>query len=131
MPANVNEERREIVKAFGAEAIFTSALEGSDGAIREAHRMKEAAPGVYFMPDQYNNPFNWRSHFDTTGPEIVDQTHGEVTHFVAGGWASGPPMGGGGLLQRPKSRGPGVAAPAPPGVPRPAGANPTTGPDVP
>src|SRR5438552_405242 len=58
MPANVNEERREIVKAFGAEAIFTPALEGSDGAIREAHRIKESAPGVYFMPDQYNNPFN-------------------------------------------------------------------------
>src|SRR5438552_655504 len=91
MPANVNEERREIVNAFGAEAIFTPALEGSDGAIREAHRMKEAAPGVYFMPDQYNNPFNWRSHFDTTGPEIVDQTHGEITHFVAGRGATGTP----------------------------------------
>src|SRR2546423_15724322 len=83
MPANVNEERREIVNAFGAEAIFTSALEGSDGAIREAHRMKEAAPGVYFMPDQYNNPFNWRSHFDTNGPEIVGQNHREITLFVA------------------------------------------------
>src|SRR5205823_13140374 len=45
MPANVNEERREIVRAFGAEAIFTSALEGSDGAIREAHRMKAESPG--------------------------------------------------------------------------------------
>src|SRR6266480_3842088 len=75
MPANVNEERREIVKAFGAEAIFTPALEGSDGAIREAHRIKESAPGVYYMPDQYNNPFNWRAHFDTTGPEILDQAH--------------------------------------------------------
>src|SRR2546430_13627077 len=102
MPANVNEERREIVKAFGAEAIFTSALEGSDGAIREAHRMKDAAPGVYFMPDQYNNPFNWRSHFDTTGPEILDQTHGEVTHVVAGVGGPPPPTGVGGVLKPPK-----------------------------
>ena len=100
MPANVNEERREIVKAFGAEAIFTSALEGSDGAIREAHRMKDAAPGVYFMPDQYNNPFNWRSHFDTTGPEILDQTHGEVTHVVAGLGTTGTLMGVGRFLKR-------------------------------
>ena len=67
MPENVNEERREIVKAFGAEVIFTPALEGSDGAIREAHRIREEDPGAYFMPDQYNNPFNWRAHFDTTG----------------------------------------------------------------
>src|SRR2546423_13209366 len=100
MPANVNEERREIVNAFGAEAIFTSALEGSDGAIREAHRIRESAPGVYFMPDQYNNPFNWRSHFDTTGPEILDQTHGEVTHFVAGIGTSGTLMGAGRFLKR-------------------------------
>src|SRR5256885_4174054 len=95
MPANVNEERREIVNAFGAEAIFTPALEGSDGAIREAHRIKESAPGVYYMPDQYNNPFNWRAHFDTTGPEILDQTPGEVTHFVAGPRPPGNVIGGG------------------------------------
>jgi S-sulfo-L-cysteine synthase (O-acetyl-L-serine-dependent) len=100
MPANVNEERREIVKAFGAEPIFTPALEGSDGAIREAHRIKKAAPGVYFMPDQYNNPFNWRAHFDTTGPEILDQTHGEVTHFIGGIGTSGTLMGVGRFLKR-------------------------------
>src|SRR3989441_2311724 len=113
MPANVNEERREIVKAFGAEAIFTPALEGSDGAIREAHRIKESAPGVYFMPDQYNNPFNWRAHFDTTGPEILDQTHGEVTHVVAGLGTTRTPMGGGGFLQRnnPGGRVSGAGAP--------------------
>lgn len=100
MPANVNEERREIVNAFGAEAIFTPALEGSDGAIREAHRLREESPGVYFMPDQYNNPFNWRSHFDTTGPEIVHQTNGEVTHFIAGIGTSGTLMGTGRFLKR-------------------------------
>jgi len=100
MPANVNEERREIVRAFGAEAIFTSALEGSDGAIREAHRMKAESPGTYFMPDQYNNAFNWRAHFDTTGPEILDQTRGEVTHFIAGIGTSGTLMGAGRFLKR-------------------------------
>src|SRR5919108_2754806 len=93
MPANVNEERREIVRAFGAEAIFTPALEGSDGAIREAHRMKEEAPGVYYMPDQYNNPFNWRSQTSRPSPLILDQTHGEVTHFIAGIGTSGTLMG--------------------------------------
>src|SRR5207237_8295050 len=62
--------------------------------------MKDAAPGVYFMPDQYNNPFNWRSHFDTTGPEILDQTHGEVTHFVAGLGTTGTLMGAGRFLKR-------------------------------
>src|SRR5216683_1603367 len=79
MPANVNEERREIVKAFGAEAIFTPALEGSDGAIREAHRIKESSPGVYFM---------------------LDQAHGEVTHFIAGIGTSGTLMGVGRFLKR-------------------------------
>jgi cysteine synthase B len=100
MPANVNEERREIVGAFGAEVIFTPALEGSDGAIREAHRLREESPGVYFMPDQYNNPFNWRAHFDGTGPEIVHQTNGEVTHFIAGIGTSGTLMGTGRFLKR-------------------------------
>jgi cysteine synthase B len=100
MPANVNEERREIVNAFGAEGLFTPALEGSDGAIREAHRLREESPGVYFMPDQYNNPFNWRAHFDTTGPEIVRQTNGEVTHFIAGIGTSGTLMGTGRFLKR-------------------------------
>src|SRR5437588_9439939 len=100
MPANVNDERREIVRAFGAQAIFTPALEGSDGAIREAHRIKESAPGVYFMPDQYNNPFNCLAHCDTTGPEVIDKTHGEVTHFVAGLGTAGTLMGAGRFLKR-------------------------------
>lgn len=62
--------------------------------------MKEASPGVYYMPDQYNNPFNWRAHFDTTGPEILDQTHGEITHFIAGIGTSGTLMGAGRFLKR-------------------------------
>ena len=100
MPENVNQERREIVKAFGAEIIFTPALEGSDGAILKAHQIHAGAPGVYYMPDQYNNPFNWRAHFDTTGPEILQQTHGEVTHLVAGLGTSGTLMGTGRFLKR-------------------------------
>jgi cysteine synthase B len=100
MPENVTEERKEIVKAFGSEVVYTPALEGSDGAIREAHRIRDEAPGVYFMPDQYNNPFNWRAHFDTTGPEIVDQTHGEVTHFIAGLGTTGTLIGVGRFLKR-------------------------------
>src|SRR2546423_104399 len=87
MPANVNEERREIVKAFGAEAIFTPALEGSDGAIVEAHRMREDAPGVYFMPDQYNNPFNWRTRFATIGPGNPDHAHAAIATCARGSTA--------------------------------------------
>jgi cysteine synthase B len=100
MPENVTEERKQIVHAFGAEIVLTPAMEGSDGAIREAHRIHEESPGVYYMPDQYNNPFNWRAHFDTTGPEILDQTRGEITHFVAGIGTSGTLTGVGRFLKR-------------------------------
>ncbi len=102
MPANVSAERKQIVTAFGAEIVFSPALEGSDGAIREAHRLREESPGVYFMPDQYNNRFNVLSHFDTTGPEILDQTHGEVTHLIAGIGTTGTLMGAGRFLKRNK-----------------------------
>jgi cysteine synthase B len=100
MPENVTEERKEMVKAFGVEVVYTPALEGSDGAIREAHRIHSESPGVYYMPDQYNNPFNWRAHFDTTGPEILDQTHGEITHFIAGLGTTGTVIGVGRFLKR-------------------------------
>jgi|SRR6266540_579225 len=73
-----------ILRAFGAEIIPTDPLEGSDGAIRKARAMAAEEPGKYFYPDQYSNPANWRAHFDTTGPEIWEQTRGELTHFVAG-----------------------------------------------
>jgi len=100
MPATVSAERKQIVTAFGAEIVLSPALEMSDGAIREAHRLHDESPGVYFMPDQYNNPFNSLAHFDTTGPEILDQTHGEVTHFIAGIGTSGTLMGAGRFLKR-------------------------------
>src|SRR6476660_4415706 len=73
-----------ILQAFGAEVLRTDPLEGTDGAIRKARAMAAAEPEKYFYPDQYSNPANWRAHYDTTGPEIWEQTRGELTHFVAG-----------------------------------------------
>lgn len=99
MPANASEERKAILRAFGAKITLTDPLEGSDGAIREAHRLYEENPGRYFMPDQYNNPANWQAHYDTTGPEIIAQTQGRVTHFIAGIGTSGTLIGTGRRLK--------------------------------
>jgi len=82
-----------ILKAFGAELVLTDPLEGTDGAIRKARAMAAAEPEKYFYPDQYSNPANWRAHYDTTGPEIWEQTRGELTHFVAGLGTSGTFVG--------------------------------------
>ncbi|HEY5617451.1 MAG TPA: PLP-dependent cysteine synthase family protein [Vicinamibacterales bacterium] len=84
VPANVTPERKRILRAYGAEIVFTDAMEGSDGAILRAKAMFAAEPNTYFYADQYNNPGNWLSHYDTTAPEIVEQTDGRLTHFVAG-----------------------------------------------
>ena len=99
MPSNVSEERKRIVKAYGAEIIFTSPLEGSDGAIREARRLYKEEPRKYFMPDQYNNPANPEAHYETTGKEIIEQTSGNITHFVAGIGTGGTIMGTGRRLK--------------------------------
>lgn len=93
LPANASLERRRILKAFGAEVVLTDPAEGSDGAIRKCREIYEADPGRYFYPDQYNNPANWMAHFETTGPEIIEQTAGGVTHFVASMGTSGTFMG--------------------------------------
>ncbi len=93
VPENVTPERKRILNAYGAELILTDPLEGSDGAIREAKRCFAADPDRYFYPDQYNNAFNWRAHYDTTAPEIWEQTEGRVTHFVAGLGTSGTFVG--------------------------------------
>ena len=77
-------QKTEILRALGAEVVPTDPLEGSDGAIRRARAMAAAEPEKYFYPDQYSNPANWRAHFETTGPEIWEETRGELTHFVAG-----------------------------------------------
>jgi S-sulfo-L-cysteine synthase (O-acetyl-L-serine-dependent) len=83
MPTNVSLERKRILKAYGANVIYTDAGEGSDGAIREAQRMIAADPEKYFYADQYSNDANWRAHYETTANEIWQQTGGRVTHFVA------------------------------------------------
>jgi cysteine synthase B len=98
-PANMNTERKRTLEAFGAKMILSDSLEGSDGAIKVARRLKAENPDKYFMPDQYNNPANPLSHYETTAPEIWQQTHGRVTHFLAGIGTSGTLMGTGRRLK--------------------------------
>lgn len=93
MSEKASEERKKVLRAYGAELVLTDPSEGSDGAIREVRRRYEAEPDKYFYPDQYNNPENWRSHFRTTGVEIFEQTEGRVTHLVAGLGTSGTFVG--------------------------------------
>jgi S-sulfo-L-cysteine synthase (O-acetyl-L-serine-dependent) len=99
VPRSVSRERKRMLEAFGVDVIYTDPLEGSDGAIREAHRRYKADPEKYFMPDQYNNLANWQAHYDTTGPEIIEQTMGRITHFVSGVGTSGTFMGTGRRLR--------------------------------
>lgn len=93
LPENASPERKLILRAFGAELVLTSPLEGTDGSIRAVRKLVAEHPDQYFYPDQYSNDANWRAHFDTTGPEIIEQTEGRVTHFVAGLGTSGTFMG--------------------------------------
>ncbi|GIK28008.1 MAG: cysteine synthase family protein [Anaerolineae bacterium] len=93
LPANASPERIAILRAYGAELALTDPLEGSDGAIRAARAELAAHPDRYYYADQYNNPANWQAHYHTTAPEIWRQTHGTVTHFVAGVGTSGTLMG--------------------------------------
>jgi cysteine synthase B len=99
MPANASQERRQLAHAYGARVIESDPLEGSDGAIRLVRKIVAATPEKYFYPDQYSNPANWQAHYDTTGPEIWEQTGGRVTHFVAGIGTSGTLMGVGRRLR--------------------------------
>lgn len=99
VPSNVTPERKRILQAFGAEIVFTDPMEGSDGAILRAKAMHAADPDLYFYADQYNNPGNWLSHYDTTAPEIIEQTDGRLTHFVAGLGTSGTFIGTGRRLR--------------------------------
>ncbi len=82
--SNVSPERKAILRAYGAELVFTDPGENSDGAIRKARELYSKDPDLYFYPDQYNSEANWRAHYRTTGVEIWEQTGGKVTHFVAG-----------------------------------------------
>jgi len=99
MPGNVSAERKAIVRAYGAELIESDPLEGSDGAIRKVRQIVAAYPHRYYYPDQYSNPGNWRAHYDTTGAEILTQTDGRVTHFVAGLGTTGTFVGVGRRLR--------------------------------
>ena len=99
VPENVTPERKRILQAFGAEIVFTDPMDGSDGAILRARALYAADPDAYFYPDQYNNPGNWKAHYDTTGPEIIEQTAGRLTHFVAGLGTSGTFVGAGRRLR--------------------------------
>ena len=83
VPSNISQERRRILHAYGAELVFTPAAEGTDGAQRVARSLVAAHPERYWYLDQYNNEANWRAHFDSTGPEILDQTRSRITHFAA------------------------------------------------
>jgi cysteine synthase B len=93
MPKNASEERKKILRAYGVDFVLTDPGEGSDGAIREARRLYAEDPERYFYPDQYSNPANPRAHYESTAPEIWEQTSGEITHFVAGLGTSGTFVG--------------------------------------
>ena len=83
VPANVSEERKRILRAYGAKVIWTDPAEGSDGAICKARELIAAEPDRYIYVDQYSNDANWRAHYRGTAEEIWRQTEGRVTHFVA------------------------------------------------
>ena len=99
IPENASPERLQILRVLGAECSMSSPLEGSDGAIREARALVEAHPDEFYYANQYDNPANWLAHYHTTGPEIVEQTEGRVTHFVAGLGTSGTFTGTGRALK--------------------------------
>ena len=93
LPTSASPERKQILRAYGAEIVYTPGDEGTDGAIRRVRRLYEAEPEKYFYPDQYGNPANPRAHYETTAPEIWEQTRGRITHFVAGLGTSGTFVG--------------------------------------
>lgn len=99
MPDRASLERRRMAAAFGAEIVPTDPLEGTDGAILEARRRKQAEPDRYVYLDQYSNRANPAAHQATTGPEIWGQTAGHVTHLVAGVGTSGTILGTGAFLR--------------------------------
>jgi cysteine synthase B len=99
MPECVSLERRKVLEAFGAELILSPGCEGTDGAIKVCRRMHAEQPGRYFMPNQFDNPANVLAHYETTGPEIIEQTRGRLDVFVAGLGTTGTLMGAGRRLR--------------------------------
>jgi cysteine synthase B len=102
MPECVSTERQICLQAYGAEVVLTPAKEATDGAIRRAWQFLENEPGNYYMPNQFDNPNNVLSHYETTGPEIFRQTDGEIDVFVAGLGTSGTLIGTGRYLKEKK-----------------------------
>lgn len=100
MPACVSMERRSVLEAYGAEIVLSPGCEKTDGAIRLAHKIYSEKPGHYYMPNQYDNPNNPLAHELTTGPEIVSQSGGNLTHFVAGMGTGGTLMGTAAYLRK-------------------------------
>jgi cysteine synthase B len=100
IPENASVERKKIMAGFGAELVFSSPFDGADGAIRLAKEMLHERPDRYFQPDQYNNPSNPKAHELTTGPEVIRQTGGSVTHFIACVGTGGTIMGTGRALKK-------------------------------
>jgi len=113
MPECVSLERQHTLTALGAEVILTPAREGTDGAIRRAHQLLESSPDAYYMPNQFENPNNVLAHYETTGPEILAQTDGQIDAFVAGMGTTGTLMGVKMYLQekKPQARVVGVEPP--------------------
>jgi cysteine synthase B len=99
IPANVSNERKLIINAYGAKITFSDPMEGSDGAIRLCREVLQADPEKYYKPDQYFNPMNPQAHYENTGPEIYRQTERGVTHFLAGIGTGGTVMGTGRYLK--------------------------------
>jgi S-sulfo-L-cysteine synthase (O-acetyl-L-serine-dependent) len=99
MPECVSMERRKVLEAFGAELVLSPGNEGTDGAIRLAHKIYDEHRNGYFMPNQFDNPANIQAHYETTGREIYEQTGGEVSVFVAGMGTTGTLMGAGKRLK--------------------------------
>jgi cysteine synthase B len=107
LPKNASRQRKQILRSFGVQIIETDPLQSTDGAQLVAREMFRNEPEKYFYPDQYNNDANWRAHYDTTAPEIWEQTEGRVTHFVAGLGTTGTFVG---VVRRLKSFNPEVQA---------------------
>ena len=99
LPANASPERRALLEIYGAEVIPTDRLAGTEGAVERARELAAEFPDRYFYADQYSNPANPRAHWETTGPEVWDQSEGRVTHFVAAMGTTGTMMGTGGFLK--------------------------------
>ncbi len=100
IPDNASAERKKRILAHGASIHFTSAQDGYDEALREVRRLARAEPDKYYFADQYGNALNWKAHFETTAEEILEQTEGRVTHFVAGVGTGGTITGVGRRLKQ-------------------------------